>query len=137
VTEFGGPEPFVPWWDPRGGCDKNCSFVAGEGAGAFWTLAPAAVAPPAMRAAAYAAALAFGAGVSGFRITFGAHFLSDVIFAGVFTFLVIWLVHGLIYRWATTRLSDAQVESVLERITLPGYRLISRIIRRPGAGERR
>jgi len=137
VQEFGGPEPFVPWWDPRGGCDKNCSFVAGEGAGAFWTLAPAALAPPALRAAAYAGALAFGAGVSGFRITFGAHFLSDVIFAGVFTFLVIWLVHGLIYRWAATRLTDAQVEGALERITLPGYRAIERIVRGSGAGERR
>jgi membrane-associated PAP2 superfamily phosphatase len=137
VKEFGGPEPFVPWWDPRGGCDKNCSFVAGEGAGAFWTLAPAAVAPPALRAAAYASALAFGAGVGAFRVTFGAHFLSDVIFAGIFTFLVIWLVHGLIYRWSATRLTDAQVEGALERITLPAYRAIERIMRRPGAGERR
>src|SRR5256885_12866128 len=29
VSEFYGPEKFVPWWDPRGSCDKNCSFVAG------------------------------------------------------------------------------------------------------------
>ena len=66
------PSSFVPWWDPRGACDKNCSFVAGEGAGAFWTLAPAArhaAAPGAQLA--YAAALAFGAGVSGFRVAFG------------------------------------------------------------------
>src|SRR5438132_14308343 len=28
ITEFNGPEKFVPWWDPRGTCDKNCSFVA-------------------------------------------------------------------------------------------------------------
>src|SRR5215467_8396595 len=38
VTEFGGSFKFVPWWDPRGGCPKNCSFVAGEPSGAFWTL---------------------------------------------------------------------------------------------------
>jgi lipid A 4'-phosphatase len=138
VQQFAGPEPFVPWWDPRGGCDKNCSFVAGEGAGAFWTLAPAAVAPPAWRAFSYAAALAFGAGVSGFRIAFGAHFLSDAIFAGVFTFLVIWLVHGLIYRWTATRLTDEQVERAIERLVLPGYEAIERIfVRKPGAGERR
>src|SRR5262249_24407071 len=24
VTEFGGPLKFVPWWDPRGECPKNC-----------------------------------------------------------------------------------------------------------------
>ena len=41
VTEFGGSEHFRPWWDPRGDCPKNCSFVAGEPSGAFWTLAPA------------------------------------------------------------------------------------------------
>jgi lipid A 4'-phosphatase len=137
VQEFAGPATFVPWWDPRGSCDKNCSFVAGEGAGAFWTLAPAAVTPPAWRALAYAAALAFGAGVSGFRVAFGAHFLSDAIFAGIFTFLVIWLVHGLIYRWRATRLTDAQVERAIERIVLPGYEAIERIIGRKGAGERR
>ena len=81
-------------------------------------------------------ALAFGAGVSGFRIAFGAHFLSDVIFAGVFTFLIIWLVHGLIYRWRATRLTDEQVERAIERIVLPGYEAIERIfLRKPGAGE--
>ena len=55
-------------------------------------------------------------GVGGFRIAFGAHFLSDVMFAGIFTFLVIWLVHGLIYRWAATRLTDEQVERAIERV---------------------
>ena len=46
VGEFGGAEHFRPWWDPRGNCPKNCSFVAGEPSGAFWTLAAAAVVPP-------------------------------------------------------------------------------------------
>ena len=49
VTQFNGPEQFRPWWDPRGPCERNCSFVAGEGAGGFWTLAPAALAPPHLR----------------------------------------------------------------------------------------
>ena len=30
IQEFYGTEKFVPWWDPRGTCDKNCSFVAGD-----------------------------------------------------------------------------------------------------------
>ncbi len=119
VQQFGEKETFLPWWDPRGACDKNCSFVAGEGSGAFWTLAPAAVTPPAVRPFAYAAAIAFAAGVSAFRITFGAHFLSDTIFAGVFTFLLIWVMHGLIYRWPRTRLTDEQVENAIGRVTLP------------------
>ena len=61
VTEFGGSDRFMPWWDPRGPCANNCSFVAGEPSGAFWTLAPAALAPPPWRPLAYGAALAFGA----------------------------------------------------------------------------
>lgn len=103
VVEFGGPLQFVPWWDPRGDCPKNCSFVAGEPSGAFWTLAPAALVPPHWRALAYTGALTFGAAVGLVRVAGGGHFVSDVIFAGVFMFLLIWVVHGLLYRWRAAR----------------------------------
>jgi len=99
VTEFGGQLKFLPWWDPRGPCPKNCSFVAGEPSGAFWTLAPAALTPPHWRALAYGAALAFGAVVGLVRAAGGGHFFSDVVFAGVFMFLLIWIMHGLLLRW--------------------------------------
>ena len=46
VRQFEGQYRFVPWWDPRGDCPDNCSFIAGEPSGAFWTLAPAALAAP-------------------------------------------------------------------------------------------
>jgi membrane-associated PAP2 superfamily phosphatase len=136
VTEFHGPEKFMPWWDPRGTCDKNCSFVAGEGAGGFWTLAPAALAPPAWRPIAYAAALLFGAAAGGLRLSAGAHFFTDVVFSGVFTFLIVWLIHGLIYRWPRTRITDEQVERAIERVVLPGYEALERLFRRL-AGSRR
>ena len=116
LIQFRGPERFVPWWDPRGDCPKNCSFVSGEPSGAFWTLAPAALAPPHWRALAYAGALAFGAAVGVLRMSAGGHFFSDVVFAGVFTFLVIWLVHGLLYRWRATRITDSAIERALERL---------------------
>ena len=116
VTEFGGDEHFRAWWDPRGDCPKNCSFVGGEASGAFWTLAPAAVVPVPWRAAAYGLALAFGAGVSALRMAAGAHFFTDVVFAGVFVFLVIWLVHGSLYRWPRTRITDEEVEKRIERL---------------------
>jgi len=121
VPQFNGEERFTVWWDPRGGCPKNCSFVGGEASGAFWTLAPAALGPPAWRPVAYGAALLFGVGVSALRLAFGAHFFTDVVFAGVFTFLIIWLAHGLIYRWRPTRFSDDAVERMIERIALPPY----------------
>ena len=55
----------------------------------------------------------------------GGHFVSDVIFAGVFTFLIIWVVHGLLYRWPRTRLSDEAIERAIERLALPGYEFIA------------
>jgi membrane-associated PAP2 superfamily phosphatase len=99
VTEFGGPLKFLPWWDPRGPCPKNCSFIAGEPSGAFWTLAPAALTPPHWRALAYGTALTFGTAIGLLRAAGGGHFFSDVVFAGVFMFLLIWIMHGLLLRW--------------------------------------
>jgi lipid A 4'-phosphatase len=119
IVEFGGDQHFVPWWDPRGDCPDNCSFVAGEPSGAFWTLAPAALVPPAWRVVATAAALTFGTVIGLVRIAAGGHFFTDVVFSGVFTFLIIWLAHGLIYRWSATRISDRAVERALERLALP------------------
>ncbi|MFZ0845418.1 MAG: phosphatase PAP2 family protein [Pseudolabrys sp.] len=124
VTQFGGSEHFVSWWDPRGDCPSNCAFVSGDVAGAFWTLAPAVLAPPQWRALSIGAALTLGTAMAAMRVMAGAHFLSDTIFAGVFTFLIIWLMYGLIYRWPRTRLSDADVERAIERIALPGYKAI-------------
>jgi lipid A 4'-phosphatase len=130
VTEFGGKEAFLPWWDWRGACSKNCSFVAGESSGAFWTMAGAAVVPPHWRAAAYGAAIVFGSAVGVLRMSFGGHFFTDVVFGAVVVFLLIWLVHGLLYRWRATRLTDAGVEHVLERIATPGYDAVTRIAAR-------
>lgn len=126
VTEFGGPWQFRPWWDPRGECPRNCSFFSGEGATAYWTFAPAALAPPAMRPLAYVAAFSFGTVTSGLRMAFGGHFFTDVTIAGLVTFLVIWLLYGLIYRWAWSRTSDAAIEAALTRAFWPGYRWRSR-----------
>src|SRR5438552_9723559 len=123
VTQFNGPDQFVAWWDPRGSCGRNCSFFSGEGATAFWTYAPAALAPPAWRPAAYAAATLFGITTSGLRMAFGGHFFTDVAIAGLVTFFVVWLAFALIYRWPRTRLSDERIDAALTRLAWPGYRL--------------
>ena len=136
VTEFKGTEHFIPWWDPRGDCPKNCSFVAGEPSGAMWMLSAAAVLPPPWRPAAYALVLAFGAVIGVVRLAGGGHFASDILFSGVFTYLVIWLTHGLLYRWTATRITDAQVEGALARLTLPIYQALERAVMRIGAAFR-
>lgn len=115
LVEFGGSDVFRPWWDPRGNCVRNCSFVSGEPSGAFWTMAWAALAPPHLRMLAYAGAIGFGAGVGVLRMAFGAHFLSDVIFAGLLVFLLIWAIHGVLYRVAGAP-SEQVIEHSLSRL---------------------
>ena len=118
VTQFQGADAFVPWWDPRGACPANCSFVSGDASAAYWTLAPAALAPPAWRPFAFGAALTFGTAVGALRTVFGGHFPSDVIFAGIFTYLVIWVCYALLYRRPETQDGDAAIEGAIERFSL-------------------
>ena len=56
-----------------------------------------------------------------------AYFLRQ---AGVFVFLIVWVVYGAIYRWRATRMSDQAVERALERMTMPVYRAIGGLIAR-------
>src|SRR5882757_7488987 len=126
VMQFNGDKEFMPWWDPRGGCGRNCSFFSGEGATAFWTYAPAALTPPAWRPLAFAGATVFGIVTSVLRMAFGGHFFTDVAAAGLVTFLVIWLIHGYIYRWPSTRMTDAGIDAALTRFAWPGYRLVQK-----------
>jgi membrane-associated PAP2 superfamily phosphatase len=113
VTEFGGDYAFMPWWDPRGGCDSNCSFVSGETYAAVWTTAPAMLAPPPWRYVALGAAGLYSIAFAFMRMLTGGHFLSDVIFAAIFTGLVIWTVHGLLFRWPATRPEEHALNAML------------------------
>jgi len=124
VTTMGGDQHFVAWWDPRGDCPNNCSFVSGDVSGMAWTLAPAALMPPQWRAIAYGGALALTIGMAVLRVMWGAHFFTDVVFAGVLTFLAIWFAYALIYRWPRTRLREDAVENALARLAIPGHDFI-------------
>jgi lipid A 4'-phosphatase len=50
------------------------------------------------------------------RMLTGGHFLSDVIFAAIFTGLVIWTVHGFLFRWAATRLEEDALNAMLAKL---------------------
>jgi len=110
TVEFNGSQQFEPWWDPRGADPRSTSFFSGEAATAFWTYAPAALAPAPFRPLAYLAATIFGLTTGILRMAFGAHYASDVIAAAVAAFLVTWRAHGLIYRWKDSRLTDDDVD---------------------------
>lgn len=107
VKEFGGPWKFRPAFARDGECPKNCSFVSGEASSAFWLVAPASLAPGPYKIPAMAAALGVGVATSALRMAFGGHFLSDVVFAALFTLLLLQIMHGLIFaglRGAPARL---------------------------------
>lgn len=101
VTEFGGDKSYVDWWDPRGTCDRNCSFAGGEASSAAWMFGPAMLAPPPWRPAALATAAVFTAAVSLSRMAVGGHFFSDVLFGALISILVVWALHALIIQRRT------------------------------------
>lgn len=89
IVAFGGSSDFRPVGRFDGACAKNCSFVSGEASAAAWTLAPALLTPPPVRAAAVAASLAFAVATGVLRMAFGGHFLSDVVLGILFTALIV------------------------------------------------
>jgi len=93
VSAFGGPLDFVPWWSPFGNCAGNCSFVSGEVASATCLLAVALVLPVRFRRRAITAVIGYVLAIALMRVAMGGHFLSDALFAGIFTALAIWLLH--------------------------------------------
>jgi len=88
---FGGIAPVKPWWDwstvPDG---SYLSFSSGEAAATAWLVGLALLAPPrAWRMPAVIAASLYCVMISGLRIVFGAHWLSDVV-ASLVIMLALW-----------------------------------------------
>lgn len=101
VIEFGGSAEFSPPLLIADQCSSNCSFVSGDASMGFFFLAMAMLTPPKQRKIAVAATLAFGSFIGFMRIIQGAHFLSDVIFAGVFvSFTIILFYRILLTNWS-------------------------------------
>jgi membrane-associated phospholipid phosphatase len=97
VEDFGGHDEFRPWYRFDGACRKNCGFASGEASSAFWMVAPALLAPPPFRAPAIASALAFGVAASALRMAFGGHFLSDVLFGGLISLIVVFALRSALW----------------------------------------
>ena len=96
IEAFGGAHHFTPAPLPAAECDHNCAFVSGHAALGFSLVAFAFLLPGGRsRRWGIAAALGFGALVGLGRIAQGAHFLSDVLYAGV----LVYTVTALLYRW--------------------------------------
>jgi lipid A 4'-phosphatase len=115
IEAFGGAHRFTPAPLPAAECDRNCAFVSGHAALGFSLVAFAFLLPPGRsRRRGIAAAIGFGALVGLGRIAQGAHFLSDVVYAG----LLVYGMTALLYWWIVD--NDALSAPPLVRF----YRLI-------------
>ena len=112
IVEFGGEKTFTPPLVIADQCERNCSFVSGEAGYGFAYAGFAFLVAPRFRRRVFWAGIGFGSVVGAGRMMMGAHFLSDVFFAGVFVVALAWVLHreivlrGRLDR-AMDRLADA------------------------------
>lgn len=130
VHQFAGTADFQPWWRPSGECTRNCSFVSGEASQAFWVVAPASLAPPQVRSIAMGSAVVFGTAVGAMRVVFGRHFVSDIIFAGIITIVVVMGLYRLLLD--PVRRNDARIEKAVERTSVALHRVGGEVLARAG-----
>lgn len=99
---FGGDASFILPWDVSDQCVSNCSFVSGETSSAIWLFSLIPLLPVAWHYRALWLVALYTLVISGLRIAFGGHFLSDVVFSILLNGLVIWWVWGLFFERADT-----------------------------------
>ena len=95
LVQFGGHAPFVPALQPSRACATNCAFVSGHAAAAFFPMAGFWIT---RRRRYLVGGIGFGLFVGFVRMAMGAHFLSDVLFAGVVVALTCRLLAPLFLR---------------------------------------
>ncbi len=76
---FGGMETFTAAGTLDGACLKNCSFISGEAAGAGWLACLIVLLPPKLRWIVAPPVIGFCLVSPMLRVTFGGHYLSDVL----------------------------------------------------------
>ncbi|HEV7368283.1 phosphatase PAP2 family protein [Arenibaculum sp.] len=96
VAEFGGPLVHSPPLVVTDQCEDNCSFVAGDPALGFWLHSFAYVVGRRSRLV-LAGGIAAGGLAGLLRIAMGAHFFSDVLFAGAFMLGTVALLHAVMF----------------------------------------
>lgn len=97
TTPFAGEKKFTPALFPSNQCQKNCSFSAGDPSVGFALVAFAFISRK--RNKPYYIALSFFIGglLGATRIAQGAHFLSDVIFSGIFTIGTAYILYKIMH----------------------------------------
>jgi lipid A 4'-phosphatase len=116
VQQFGGSHVFQPAWSISRECDTNCSFVCGDCSAVFvfWALLPFF---KTRRGKLIGGSVIFllGCYYGLIRIGQGGHFLSDVVFSALLTYLGVWLVYAYFYLYAPKWTSDAALNKAFLR----------------------
>lgn len=97
VAAFGGTASFTPALLPATQCAKNCSFVAGDAAFGFFLSAAGYVVRASRRRRVFWSGMAAGLVFGGARVALGAHFPSDVLFAGIFMLATLAALHAALF----------------------------------------
>jgi lipid A 4'-phosphatase len=95
TVEFGGTKAFSPPLVPASECPRNCSFVSGEASATYIPFFAAALLLPGARITLIVGGIVAGTAAGLVRMAQGAHFLSDVLFAGLFMALTAILLPAL------------------------------------------
>ena len=88
VLEFNGNKAFIGPLRISTECVENCSFSSGHAAMGYYFTAISYIVPAPYKALAFISGVLLGSIIGLGRIIQGGHFLSDVIFSGLFIFLV-------------------------------------------------
>jgi lipid A 4'-phosphatase len=97
IIAFGGNKQFTPALLPTNQCKRNCSFVSGEASSVFAPFFAAAAVVPQWAATLIVAGSLAGLSAGLVRVLQGAHFLSDVLFAGLFMGLMVMALQRLLF----------------------------------------
>src|SRR5262245_32558657 len=98
IVPVGGSKHFTPALLPTDQCKRNCSFVSGEASSVFAPFYAAAAIAPQWAATLIVVGTVAGLSAGSVRVVQGAHFLSDVVFAGLFMGLTVLVLYRLIFQ---------------------------------------
>ncbi len=98
IIQYGGIDVFTPWYMINNACNSNCSFVSGDASVGFSLIVIYLITK---KLFFLYLSLLSGFALGFIRILEGGHFLSDIVFAGFFVFvlnIVLYKLYGRLYE---------------------------------------
>jgi lipid A 4'-phosphatase len=121
IIEYGGSKTFSPPLRPADQCAKNCSFVSGEASSVFMIFYAVALIFPHRFAVLIVAGTLAGMAIGVMRMSQGAHFLSDIVFAGIFMALAAAILHVLLFGARGSRAASGMFARRAARRSAPEH----------------